>query len=301
MSARKRIVIVQPNDAQRRFLLIPIRNAAATLNADVEPVFVGGFANLALEATYRQVDTADLIVVDATDATPAAMYVLGYAHARENPVLIIYESADRLPFDVRGVPSLYYNLNVQDKLINDFRDLAREALDSPSLFRQKLRRGSPGTNVFISYSHKDQQYAERLRIHLRPLVRDEKINLWDDRRIEAGQDWRKEIATALKKSQAAVLLISADFLASDFIYKNELPPILQKAQEESTVVLPLIVSPCRYDEYTELSRFQAVNDPARTMAEMTPVEQERLFDKLRQLIESFGPAHDAAASAGRHA
>src|SRR5689334_1605304 len=80
MSARKRIVIVQPNDAQRRFLLIPIRNAAATLNADVEPVFVGGFANLALEATYRQVDAADLIVVDATDATPAAMYVLGYVH-----------------------------------------------------------------------------------------------------------------------------------------------------------------------------------------------------------------------------
>jgi TIR domain len=290
--ARKRIVIVQPDDAQRRLLLIPIKAAAATLKADVEPVFAGGFATSALEPIYRQVDNANLIVVDATDSSPAAMYVLGYAHACEKPVLIIYENAQRVAFDVKAAPSLRYDLESLDALVEGFRSLAQDALAKPARFRKKLKSGSPGTSIFVSYSHRDRQYAERLRVHLRPLVRDEKVNLWDDSRIAAGQNWREEIAKALKESQAAVLLISADFLASDFIYKNELPPILQKAEEDNTVVLPLILSPCRFDENADLSRFQAVNDASRTIAEMTAVEQEREFDKLRQIIESFGSGPD---------
>jgi hypothetical protein len=244
-------------------------------------------------------DAANLIVVDATDSSPAAMYVLGYAHAHEKPVLIIYESAERLAFDVSGVPSLPYELKAQNALIDNFRNVAQDALANPSRFQKKLKSGSPGTSIFISYSHQDKQYAERVRVHLRPLVRDEKINLWDDSRIAAGQDWKEEIAKALKESQAAVLLISADFLASDFIYKNELPPILQKAEEENTVVLPLILSPCGYDENADLRRFQAVNDTSRTIAEMPEAEQERVFNRLRQIIESFGPGPGAAAPGGR--
>ena len=198
-----------------------------------------------------------------------------------------------------GVPSLPYDLKSSDALIDSFKNVAQDALANPSRFSRKLKSGSRGTSVFISYSHKDKQYAERLRVHLRPLVRDEKIKLWDDSRIAAGQNWKEEIAKALKESQAAVLLISADFLASDFIYKNELPPILQKAEEENTVVLPLILSPCRYNENNDLSRFQAVNDASRTIAEMPEVEQERAFDKLRQIIETFGPGSSAVAAGGR--
>lgn len=297
--ARQRIVIVQPDEAQRRLLLIPIKAAAASLKADVEPVFAGGFASSALEPIYRQVDAANLIVVDATDSSPAAMYVLGYAHACEKPVLIIYESSERLAFDVSGVPSLRYDLESHEPLIDSFRSIVQDALANPSRFRRKLKSGSRGTKIFISYSHKDRRYAERVRIHLRPLVRNENIELWDDSRISAGQNWKEEISKALKESQAAVLLISADFLASDFIYENELPPILHKAEEENTVVLPLIVSPCRYDENIELSRFQAVNEASRTVAELSEVEQERVFDKLRRIIESFGPGSAPLAAPGR--
>lgn len=80
--------------------------------------------------------------------------------------------------------------------------------------------------VFISYSHKDKQWLERLKVHLKPFVDDISIDVWDDTRIRVGDDWQGEIESALNKAKVAVLLISADFLASEFIKNNEIPNIL---------------------------------------------------------------------------
>jgi len=82
---------------------------------------------------------------------------------------------------------------------------------------------SARARVFISYSHHDVKWLERLRVHLKPLIRKQVVDLWDDTRISPGMDWRREIDTALSAASVAVLLISADFLASDFIVDNELP------------------------------------------------------------------------------
>src|SRR3954465_12543236 len=71
---------------------------------------------------------------------------------------------------------------------------------------------STRTKVFISYSHTDQEWLERLKRHLKPLVREGRLDCWDDTHIRPGDDWKKEIRTALDTAQAAVLLISADFL-----------------------------------------------------------------------------------------
>ena len=79
-------------------------------------------------------------------------------------------------------------------------------------------------HVFISYCHRDTAWLDRLKIHLRPLVRRTSLDLWDDSRISPGQAWQKEIAGALARADVAILLVSADFLASDFIVNNELPP-----------------------------------------------------------------------------
>ena len=81
--------------------------------------------------------------------------------------------------------------------------------------------------VFISYSHRDQTWLESLQTHLRPLVRAGKLDLWDDTRIGAGQEWRAEIDQALARARVAVLLVSPDFLASEFIADVELPAILR--------------------------------------------------------------------------
>jgi len=82
-------------------------------------------------------------------------------------------------------------------------------------------------SVFISYNHKDKDSLERVQVHLRPLVKQNKIDLWDDTRIKAGEKWKEGIEKALRNAKIAILLLSADFLASDFIVDNELPPLLK--------------------------------------------------------------------------
>jgi hypothetical protein len=74
---------------------------------------------------------------------------------------------------------------------------------------------STRTKVFISYSHVDQEWLERLKLHLKPLVR-EGLDCWDDTHIQPGDDWQQEIRTALDTAQVAVLLISASTTAGTF-------------------------------------------------------------------------------------
>jgi TIR domain len=142
------------------------------------------------------------------------------------------------------------------------------------------------TQVFISYSHHDADWLERLRIHLRPLMRESTIEVWDDTQIQPGSTWRDEIRTALASAKVAVLLISADFLASDFIASEELPPLLAAAKEEGATILPLIVSPSRFTRTESLSKYQAVNDPLKPLLSMARGEQEEVLVRVAERIES---------------
>ena len=100
--------------------------------------------------------------------------------------------------------------------------------------------------VFISYSHADVDFLLRLKIHLRPFEKKGVIDLWEDTKIKVGEKWNERIEKALDKAAIAILLISADFLASDFIIDNELPPLLHAAEEKGKIILPVIVKPCRF-------------------------------------------------------
>jgi hypothetical protein len=143
------------------------------------------------------------------------------------------------------------------------------------------------TQLFVSYSHRDGKWLERLQVHLKPLVREGLVSVaWDDTKIQPGHDWRAEISTAIDTAAVAVLLVSADFLASDFIDKDELPPLLKAAEDGGLRVLPIIVSPSRFAR-TGLSRFQAVNDPARPLTALTESEQEAVFDTVARSIEAM--------------
>jgi hypothetical protein len=142
------------------------------------------------------------------------------------------------------------------------------------------------TKVLISYSHADKEWLDRLKRHLKPLVREGNLDCWDDTHIRPGDDWKQEIRNALDAAQVAVLLISANFFASDFIDENELSPLLAAAQAKGVRILPVIISASRYARIPNLARFQTVNSPDRPLAKMTPAEQEDVFDYVAQLIEN---------------
>jgi hypothetical protein len=149
---------------------------------------------------------------------------------------------------------------------------------------------SPGiskrSKVFISYSHQDLEWLKRLRVHLRPLEREYEIEVWDDTKIKPGSMWKKEIEQAIQSAKVAVLLISADFLASDFIAGDELPPLLKVAQERGAIILPVIVSYSRFLRTRGLAEFQSVNDPSRPLDSLPKSEQEKVFVTVSEHIET---------------
>jgi formylglycine-generating enzyme required for sulfatase activity len=142
------------------------------------------------------------------------------------------------------------------------------------------------TKVFISYSHKDIAWLKRLQVHLKPLERAGLIECWDDTRIKPGEKWSVEIKKALARARVAVLLVSADFLASDFIADNELPPLLATAEREGTLILPINLSPCLVEQ-TPLAHFQAVNPPDQPLIGLDRESQEQNFVKAVKTILSW--------------
>lgn len=145
------------------------------------------------------------------------------------------------------------------------------------------------TKVFVSYSHKDSKWLERLQVHMKPLTRNGRIDLWDDTRIITGQKWKEEIKKAIESAKVVILLISADFLASDFIANDELPPLLSAEESDGIKVIPVIVAPCLFDHMPSLSCYQAINDPQKTVIDMYENEQEKLWVKLASDIIRLFP------------
>ena len=141
------------------------------------------------------------------------------------------------------------------------------------------------TKVFISYSHADKSWFKRLSVHLRPLVRDQSIDVWADTQIAPGSEWRVEIKKAIDSASVAVLLVSADFLASDFIVRDELPPLLNAAKQDGVTILPVILSQSQFEKTESLSQFQAVNGLTKPLNRMPKGRQEEVWDKVAQSVD----------------
>ena len=96
-------------------------------------------------------------------------------------------------------------------------------------------------HIFYSYSHKDETLRDELETHLALLKRQGIIHGWHDRRITAGTEWANAIDNNLEASQIILLLISANFLASDYCYDKEMKRALEKHATGESRVIPIII------------------------------------------------------------
>jgi hypothetical protein len=103
-------------------------------------------------------------------------------------------------------------------------------------------------SVFISYSHADEKEKNALLLHLGVLRGAGLIDLWSDDRIGGGSDWEAEIDEAMASARIAILLISANFLTSEFITRKEVPTILKYREAKGLVTFPVIARPCAWQK-----------------------------------------------------
>ena len=139
-------------------------------------------------------------------------------------------------------------------------------------------------SVFLSYSHKDEDWKKRLRTHLGVLESEGLLDVWDDRRIEGGDDWFEEIQEAMAKASVAVLLISADFLTSKFILGEEVPKLLERRAREGLPVIPVIVATCAWDQVKWLQGIQGHPRDGRSLFSLQGDRRNQELTKIAKEI-----------------
>ena len=141
--------------------------------------------------------------------------------------------------------------------------------------------------VFISYSHKDARWLEKLKQFLRPLEERELIWVWDDTEIRPGSDWLADIHKALESARVAVFLVTQNFLNSPFIKDEELPALVDAATNRGCLIFWIAVSSSTFAD-SPLARFQGAISPNAPLDLMTEPEQNRvlldIFQKMKAAV-----------------
>ena len=151
-------------------------------------------------------------------------------------------------------------------------------------------------HVFISYSHADSDWLERLKRMMAPLLRDSghELRLWDDSQIKPGEKWREEIETALAQAEVALLLVSDHFLASEYVMGEEVPKVLAAAKDKRLRVLWVSLTSCLVD--ASIKDFQAVLPHDRPLDKMAEAELNEALKKIGEEIrKALQPPQGAAA------
>src|SRR5438270_5401640 len=97
--------------------------------------------------------------------------------------------------------------------------------------------------IFFCYAHEDELFLNRLKSQLRPFLRQGLIDVWHDRDISAGTEWEQEISKHLNEAKIILLLVSPDFMNSDYCYSVEMKRALERHHRTEAMVIPVIVRP----------------------------------------------------------
>jgi hypothetical protein len=151
--------------------------------------------------------------------------------------------------------------------------------------------------IFISYSHLDGKLFDEFKTMMAPASW-QGLEVWDDTQIPPGAQWKQEIEKALASARIAVLLVSRNFLASDFIVKQELPPLLKAAREEGVTIFWICLGACLVAN-TEISTYQAAHNISQPLDGLTKAKRQvvlkEICEKLiRAAVANFAPPAESS-------
>lgn len=292
----RRVAVVRPSRSRTGEMRscgvdVTLWTAETLLNGQHQPFRVYLFNHQYADDSHQPIDLtgASLVIADVTAHEPEVMEALSEALKRGLPTIQIGCS----PEDVahRQSDRTVLITGASGGMGRGDEVTAARIAEATGMWLSPGRDGSRAAKpkrekIFISYCHRDGAYLDRLLVHLKPLQWDGRIDPWSDQRLRPGDQWKEEIRVALRAAQSAVLLVSADFLASDFVNTEELPKLLQQAAVDGTRILPIIVGHCRFSRDLRLAKFQAFNDPKTPLSSMQEWERERIFDEVGQLLEA---------------
>lgn len=120
-------------------------------------------------------------------------------------------------------------------------------------------------SVFFCYAHEDEALLNKLKTHLRPFQRQGLIDVWHDRDISAGTEWEREIKKHLNEARIILLLVSPDFMNSDYCYSVEMKRALERHDRKEALVIPVILRPIYWQSL--LGKLQALPTDAKPVVD----------------------------------
>src|SRR6266550_2964908 len=141
--------------------------------------------------------------------------------------------------------------------------------------------------IFFCYAHEDEQLLNKLKNHLFPLKRTGLIDIWHDRGISAGSDWEQQIKSHLNQAQIILLMVSPDFMASDYCYSIEMQRALERHDLGEARVIPIILRHVYWQGV--LGKLQALPTDARPIKSWPDLDEAlyNVTEGIRKVIEQI--------------
>jgi hypothetical protein len=159
-----------------------------------------------------------------------------------------------------------------------------------------LGRVMEPARVFVAYSHRDAGLRNELEVHLALLKREGLLDIWHDRMILPGSPWDGEISEHLGGSSVVLVLVSPDFLASEYAYGVETQRALEMHRAGDAVVIPVVLRPCLWTR-TPLAELQGLPEDGLPVTQWADLDVALLnvAQGIARRIEQINAAAAAAS------
>jgi len=147
--------------------------------------------------------------------------------------------------------------------------------------------------LFICYSREDREWLDKIRKYLNYLEQQGLLKFWDDSQLKPGKPWNTQILEALESANAGVLLVSQNFLNSEFINNTELHTLLENARKRDKEIYWIHISPSTvFQSHPEITQFQSLQvNPESALEELPDAEQKKVLVEISKKLSEAVTKH----------